>query len=215
MKILRHIVNAFAENTYIVYDEPTLECAIIDPGCYSTEERAAITSQIADLNLRPVMVINTHCHIDHILGVNFLKKTYGIPFAANTADQYLLDNADKYGAAWNWSIDKPISIDIPCTEGTELKIGNSVLKCAATPGHTPGGMAIYSDDNKFIFTGDTLFRGTIGRTDLPGGDYDTIIASIRNRLMRFDGQYEVLPGHGESSSIGKEAASNPMIGIED
>jgi len=215
MKILRYIVNSFAENTYIVYDDATLHCAIIDPGCYSDKERAAITSQIAELHLRPVMVINTHCHADHILGVNFLKKEYNIPFAASTADQYLLDNADQYTAVWGWHLDGKITIDIPCTEGTELKIGNSILKCAATPGHTPGGLAIYSDEDKFIFTGDTLFRGTIGRTDLPGGDYDTIIASIRNRLMRFDSQYDVHPGHGESTSIGKEAASNPMIGIED
>ena len=112
-------------------------------------------------------------------------------------------------------MDGKITIDIDCTEGTELKVGNSILKCAATPGHTPGGMAIYSDDGKFIFTGDTLFRGTIGRTDLPGGDYDAIIASIRNRLMRFDSQYEVFSGHGESTSIAEEAANNPMIGIED
>ncbi len=215
MKIERYTVNSFAENTYIVYDEDTLECAIIDPGCYSTAERNAITSRIAQLGLRPIMVANTHCHADHILGVHFLQEKYHIPFAANTADQYLLDQADKYGAAWNWHIDGNIKIDIPCTEGTELKIGNSILKCAATPGHTPGGIAIYSDEYKFIFTGDTLFRGTIGRTDLPGGDYDSIIASIRNRLMRFDGDYDVHPGHGESTSIGKEAATNPMIGIED
>lgn len=215
MKIERQIVNSFAENTYIVYDETTLECAIIDPGCYSTEERTAITSRIAQLGLHPVIIVNTHCHVDHILGVNFLKKTYNIPFAANTADQYLLNQAESYGAAWNWHLDDDTIIDIPCTEGTELKVGNCVLKCAATPGHTPGGIVIYSDDDKFIFTGDTLFRGTIGRTDLPGGNYDAIIASIRNRIMRFDSQYEVYPGHGESSSIGEEAATNPMIGIED
>ncbi|MBQ1696536.1 MAG: MBL fold metallo-hydrolase [Bacteroidales bacterium] len=215
MKIERYINNSFEENTYIVYDDDTRECAIIDPGCYSTAEREAITSSIAQLKLRPVMIVNTHCHVDHILGVNFLKKTYGIPFAANNADQYLLDNADLYGSMWGWKMDGKITIDIDCTEGTELKVGNSILKCAATPGHTPGGMAIYSDDGKFIFTGDTLFRGTIGRTDLPGGDYDAIIASIRNRLMRFDSQYEVFPGHGESTSIAEEAANNPMIGIED
>ena len=215
MKIERFIVNTFGENTYLVYDDATLECAIIDPGCYSKDERDAIVARINQLNLRPKYIINTHCHIDHIIGVNFLKKTYGIPFAACSADQYLLDKADAYASVWGWQLDGEIKIDIDCTEGTEFQIGSSILKCAATPGHTPGGMAIYSDKDKVIFTGDTLFRGTIGRTDLPGGDYDTLMASIHNRLMRFDGQYEVLPGHGESSSIGKEAASNPMLGIED
>jgi len=215
MKIERFIVNTFGENTYLVYDDATLECAIIDPGCYSKDERDAIVARINQLNLRPKYIINTHCHIDHILGVNFLKKTYGIPFAANSADQYLLDKAEAYAMGWDWKLDGEIKIDIDLTEGSELKIGNATLKCASTPGHTPGCMVIYSEDDKFMFTGDTLFKGTIGRTDLPGGNYDTLIASIQNRVMRFDSQYEVLPGHGDSSSIAEEAANNPMIGIED
>ena len=215
MKIERFIVNTFGENTYLVYDDATLECAIIDPGCYSKDERDAIVARINQLNLRPKYIINTHCHIDHILGVNFLKKTYGIPFAANSADQYLLDKAEAYAMGWDWKLDGEIKIDIDLNEGSELKIGNATLKCASTPGHTPGCMVIYSEDDKFMFTGDTLFKGTIGRTDLPGGNYDTLIASIQNRVMRFDSQYEVLPGHGDSSSIAEEAANNPMIGIED
>lgn len=215
MKIERFIVNTLGENTYLVYDDATLECAVIDPGCYTEGERNEIATRINQLNLRPKYIINTHCHIDHILGVNFLKKTYGIPFAANAADQYLLDKADAYAMGWDWKLDGKIEIDIDITEGSEFKIGNATLKCAATPGHTPGGMVIYSEDDKFMFTGDTLFRGTIGRTDLPGGNYDTLIASIQNRVMRFDSQYDVLPGHGESSSIAEEAANNPMIGIED
>ena len=215
MKIERFIVNTFGENTYLVYDDATHECAVIDPGCYSEGERNAIATRINQLNLRPKYIINTHCHIDHILGVNFLKKTGGIPFAAKAADQYLLDKADAYAMGWDWKLDGKIEIDIDITEGSEFKIGNATLKCAATPGHTPGGMVIYSENDKFMFTGDTLFRGTIGRTDLPGGNYDTLIASIQNRVMRFDSQYDVLPGHGESSSIAEEAANNPMIGIED
>lgn len=214
MKIERFTVNHLGENTYLVYDD-TRECAVIDPGCYSDDERKAITSRIAQLDLRPKYIINTHCHIDHVIGVNFLKKTYGIPFAANSADQYLLDKAEAFATVWKWKLDGEISIDIDCTEGTEFQIGNSVLKCAATPGHTPGGMVIYSEQDKFMMTGDTLFKGTIGRTDLPGGDYDTLIASIRNRLMRFDSLYNVHPGHGESTTIGVEAGENPFIGIED
>jgi glyoxylase-like metal-dependent hydrolase (beta-lactamase superfamily II) len=214
MKIERFTVNHLGENTYLVYDD-TRECAVIDPGCYSEDERKAITSRIAQLDLRPKYIINTHCHIDHVIGVNFLKKTYGIPFAANSADQYLLDKAEAFATVWKWKLDGEISIDIDCTEGTEFHIGNSILKCAATPGHTPGGMVIYSEQDKFMMTGDTLFKGTIGRTDLPGGDYDTLIASIRNRLMRFDSLYNVHPGHGESTTIGVEAGENPFIGIED
>ena len=214
MKIERFTVNHLGENTYLVYDD-TRECAVIDPGCYSDDERKAITSRIAQLDLRPKYIINTHCHIDHIIGVNFLKKTYGIPFAACGADQYLLDKAEAFATVWKWKLDGEITIDIDCTEGTEFQIGNSILKCAATPGHTPGGIVIYSEQDKFMMTGDTLFKGTIGRTDLPGGDYDTLIASIHNRLMRFDSLYNVHPGHGESTTIGVEAGENPFIGIED
>jgi len=215
MKIERFTVNNFGENTYLVYDDDTKECAVIDPGCYSPEERNAITARISQLGLCPKYIINTHCHIDHVIGVNFIKKTYGIPFAACRADQYLLDKADTYALVWQWQLDGKIDIDIDITEGSTFQLGKSTLKCAATPGHTPGGMVIYSDDDKFIMTGDTLFKGTIGRTDLPGGDYDTLIASIHNRLMRFDSLYEVHPGHGESTTIGVEAGENPMIGIED
>ena len=214
MKIERFTVNHLGENTYLVYDD-TRECAVIDPGCYSDDEREAITSRIAQLDLRPKYIINTHCHIDHVIGVNFLKRTYGIPFAACRADQYLLDKAEAFATVWKWKLDGEITIDIDCTEGTEFQIGNSILKCAATPGHTPGGIVIYSEQDKFMMTGDTLFKGTIGRTDLPGGDYDTLIASIHNRLMRFDSLYNVHPGHGESTTIGVEAGENPFIGIED
>lgn len=215
MKIERLTFNMFEENTYIVYDDATKECAVVDPGCYSKAERETLASRIAQLGLRPKLVINTHCHSDHILGVNFLKEKYGITFAANSADQYLLDDANKYAAAWGWTLDGKIAIDVDCNDGKEFRIGNATLKCASTPGHTPGGQVIYSEDDKFIITGDTLFRGTIGRTDLPGGDYDALIASIQNVVMRFDSLYEVYPGHGESTSIGEEAGKNPFIGIED
>ncbi len=213
MKVEIFRFNLFEENTYLVYDG-TKECVIVDPGCYSQQERDFLTSTIAKLGLKPVLVANTHCHSDHVLGVNFLKDFYGIPFAANSADAFLLDNPGKYASVFGWQVD-PISIDINCVDGTELRFGNSVLKCASTPGHTPGGQVLYSEVDKFMLSGDTLFKGTIGRTDLEGGDLDQLMAGIHNVILRFDSLYTIFPGHGDKTSIGEEAGKNPFLGFEE
>ncbi|MCQ2250204.1 MAG: MBL fold metallo-hydrolase [Bacteroidales bacterium] len=214
MKVEIFRFNFFEENTYLIYDD-TKECVIVDPGCYSQQERDFLTGTIAKLQLKPVLIANTHCHSDHILGISFLKSFYNIPFAANSADAYLLDNAAKYAQVFGWQIQNDISIDIECKDGTELRFGNSVLKCASTPGHTPGGQVIYSEADKFMISGDTLFKGTIGRTDLEGGDYDQLMASIRNVILRFDSLYTVFPGHGDKTSVGEEAGKNPFLGFEE
>ncbi len=215
MKVEKFVFNSFDENTYLVSDE-TKECIIIDPGCYSQDERDFFVAHIKGNGLVPKAIVNTHCHTDHILGVNYLKDVFDIPFAANNADQYLLDIARRQALTHGWVLDdRPIVIDIDCPDGKKFDFGNSTLKCASTPGHTPGGQVIYSESGKFMLTGDTLFKGTIGRTDLPGGDYDTLISSIRNTVMRFDSLYDVYPGHGDGTSIGVEAGGNPFIGIDD
>ncbi len=214
MKVEIFRFNLFEENTYLVYDD-TKECVIVDPGCYSQQERDFLDAAIARLQLKPVLIANTHCHSDHILGISYLKKKYGIPFAANGADDYLLKNADRNASVFGWSLPDPIAIDINCGDGTELKFGNSVLKCASTPGHTPGGQVIYSEQDKFMLSGDSIFKGTIGRTDLEGGNLDQLMASIHNVILRFDSLYTIFPGHGDSSTIGKEAGTNPFLGFEE
>ena len=212
MKVEIFRFNLFEVNTYLVYDQ-TKECVIIDPGCYSEKEREFLTKTLEDKELKPIMIINTHCHSDHILGVNFLKEQYGIPFAANPKDEFLLENAAEYASRWRWKIDTPIKIDIPCEECTIIKFGETVLKCTHTPGHTPGGQTIYAEKEKIMFTGDTLFKGTIGRTDLDGASYDDEMASIRNIILRFDSLYEIFPGHGEPTSVGIETTENPFVKI--
>lgn len=214
MKVEIFRFNLFEENTYLIYDD-TKQCVIVDPGCYSQAERDCLTDAIDKLGLTPVLVANTHCHADHILGVNYLKNKYGIPFAANSADNYLLKNADKFASVFGWSLTDPITIDMECIDGTELRFGNSVLKCASTPGHTPGGQVIYSESDKFMLSGDSIFKGTIGRTDLEGGDLDQLMASIHNVILRFDSLYTIFPGHGDKTSIGEEAGKNPFLGFEE
>lgn len=213
MKIQIFRFNLFEENTYVVYDD-TNECVIVDPGCYSSEEREFFTSTLQKQGLVPKCIVNTHCHSDHIVGVAFLKDFYKIPFAANVADKYLLDKAALFASVWGWKLDEPISIDIECHDGSEIRFGNSVLKIASTPGHTPGGQIIYSEADKFMISGDTIFKGTIGRTDLEGGDYDTLMASIHNVVLRFDSIYTIFPGHGDKTSVGVEAGENPMLGFD-
>ena len=214
MKVEIFRFNIFEENTYLIYDE-SKECVIVDPGCYTKQERDFLTGSIARPGLKPVLVANTHCHADHILGVGFLKDLYGIPFAANAADAFLLRDAPKFASAFGWDVPGDISIDLPCLDGTELRFGNSVLKCAFTPGHTPGGQVIYSESDKFMLSGDTIFRGTIGRTDLEGGNLDQLMASIHNVVLRFDSLYTILPGHGDKTSVGEEAGKNPFLGFDD
>lgn len=179
MKIEFFRFNLFEVNTYVIYDD-TKQCVIIDPGCYSKNEQNFLVQHLEKLQLKPVLIANTHCHSDHILGINFLKQKYNIPFAANPKDNFFLENAAQLAKQWGWDINTPITIDIPCSEGTELKFGNSILKCTETPGHTPGGQVIYAETDKFMMSGDTLFKGTIGRTDLPFGDYDEEIADRKS-----------------------------------
>lgn len=214
MKVEIFRFNLFEENTYLVYDD-TRECVIVDPGCYSQAERDCLAGAIDRLQLKPVLIVNTHCHSDHILGVSWLKNKYSIPFAANTADGFLLRTAGKYASVFGWNLPDPVEIDIECADGTGLKFGNSVLKCASTPGHTPGGQVIYSESDKFMLSGDSIFKGTIGRTDLEGGDLDQLMASIHNVILRFDSLYTIFPGHGESTTVGKEAGTNPFLGFEE
>ncbi len=210
MKIEIYRFNLFEENTYVVYDN-TGECVIVDPGCYSQEEQDFLLARIKKLTLKPKYIVNTHCHSDHILGVDFVKKTYNIPFVANRADEYLLKDAQKFASAWGWNVKTGLEIDIDAKEGHQILFGNSKLEILHTPGHTPGQIAIYSNDDKFMFVGDTIFKGTVGRTDLPGGNYNQMMLSIREKILKMPSDFVIFPGHGPETSIGVEIQTNPML----
>ena len=202
--------NPFQENTIVLSDESG-ECVIVDAGNYNPQEDAALSKYITDNGRKPVMAVNTHGHVDHMLGVNYVKETYGIPFAIHGKDKFLIDSAPTHGAIYGFKVDKVPTVDIDLEGQKELKFGNTVFQIIETPGHTPGHVAFYNSDNKLLLTGDTLFRESIGRTDLPGGDYSWIMRSILDKLIPLGDDVHFYPGHGMESTIGHESLYNPFV----
>ncbi|MBO5962677.1 MAG: MBL fold metallo-hydrolase, partial [Alistipes sp.] len=159
-----------------------------------------------------VLAVNTHCHFDHILGVEFLKMTYGVKFAASSADLDLLKSGRASGAMFGMELGAlPESIDIDLAATEEVKFGNTTLRVIATPGHSKGCVSLYHEESKSLFTGDTLFQESIGRTDLPGGDYPTIMQSIIKKILPLGDEVVIYPGHGDKSNIGHESLYNPFV----
>jgi len=204
------VFNPIQENTYVVWDE-TDACAVIDAGNSSPREDAALDNFIADHGLKPVLAVNTHGHFDHTLGVVHLKERYGIPFALSGKDRFLLEHAQTSGSIFGVQVGPMPAIDLDLDTVPELRFGNTTLRVIATPGHTPGHVALYEPLSKTLFTGDTLFRESIGRTDLPGGDYSWIMRSILERIVPLGDETKVFPGHGPETSIGHETMYNPFI----
>ncbi|OUN60530.1 MBL fold metallo-hydrolase [Alistipes sp. An66] len=210
MKIACLPFNPIQENTYVVWDD-TKECVVIDAGNCSPREDAALDDFIGRQGLKPVLAANTHGHFDHTLGVGHLKQRYGIPFALSEKDRFLLDNAAVSGSLFGVKTGPMPAIDRDLDAETEIRFGNSVLRILRTPGHTPGHVAFYEPESKALFTGDTLFRESIGRTDLPGGDYSWIMRSILDVIVPLGEEVHVYPGHGPESTIGHELLYNPFI----
>lgn len=210
MEIKKFIFNLFAENTYILYDK-SKQAIIIDPGCYSDDEKKVIVEFIEEKQLIPVVVLNTHCHIDHILGVNFLKNYYNIDFWANKKDEFLINNVSEIEKVYGFELDKNIVINKNISATDEINFGESNLKVLEVPGHSMGHLAFYSPEDKFVITGDVLFKDTIGRTDLPGGDLDQLMNSIFTQILPLGDEVEIFPGHGPSTTIGLERKDNPFL----
>lgn len=203
--------NAFSENTIVLWDDETKEAAIIDPGTSSASEEKILSEFISSNKLQVKYLINTHCHIDHILGCSFIKEKYNPVFYVPEQDIPLLENAEQQAAMFGIDISKPPEPDKFITEDTELFLGNSKLKFLFTPGHTTGEYCIYLENEKICITGDVLFNESIGRTDLWGGDYNTLLKSIENKLLSLPDEVVIYPGHGENSTIGYEKQNNPFL----
>lgn len=211
MNIVKFVFNPIQENTYVVWDE-SMECIIIDAGNCSAGEDSRLAEFITQQGLKPVMAVNTHGHFDHLMGVNYLKQTFGVKFALSSKDEYLRASAQQSCAMFGIAavVEVP-QIDIDLDSVESITFGNTELKVIKTPGHTPGGVSLFEPKSGQIFTGDTLFRESIGRTDLPGGEYGTIIRSILNNLIKLGDEVVVYPGHSDKSTIGHESLYNPFV----
>lgn len=205
--------NAFQENTYIVYDE-TGECIIFNPGCSDDYENNQLIDTLKKLNLKPVRLINTHCHIDHILGNKFVSDTFNLPLEIHEGELGMLERGPTVAAMYGipYLNHSPIPSQF-LNEKDEIIFGNSKLKIILTPGHSPASLSFYNEKNCFLIAGDVLFKDSIGRTDLPGCNHALLISSIKEKLFMLPEETVVWPGHGESTTIGYEKKNNPFVGI--
>lgn len=210
INIKSFIFNPFQENTYIIYDE-TKECVIVDAGCQTQDEQNILSEFIESTVLKPVKLLNTHCHIDHIMGNGFIYKEFGLRTQAHKDEIQNLENAPEHAELFDVKFSVAPSISIELNEGDKVKFGNSVLDILHLPGHSAGSLAFYNKQRKFVLVGDVLFKDGIGRTDLPGGNYETLIFSIKEKLFSLGEEFVVYPGHGPESTIGEEKRSNPFL----
>lgn len=211
LKIKKFIFSSFMENTYLAFDEESKETICIDPGCLSPFEENELRKFVADNSLIMKYLINTHCHLDHIFGNAFITDMFKVEFYAPEKDMFLLEEmpniASKYGCTAK-SSPKP---DKYLTAEAELYLGKTKINFLFTPGHTPGEYCVVFPEQKVLFSGDVLFFESIGRTDLPGGNHQTLLDSINKKLFTLEDDFQVFPGHGESTTIGHEKLNNPFL----
>lgn len=204
--------NAFQENTFILSDE-TKECIIIDPGCYSETERQTLTAYIEKNELKVKQLYNTHCHIDHVLGNSFVMQTFNTGLFIHRSDLETLRAVKLYSAQYGFPAFAESEPTGFLEEGDVIRFGNSELIVIFTPGHAPGHVVFYSENDGICINGDVLFRGSIGRTDLPGGDAPTLFQSIREKMFTLPDETLIYTGHGPSTTIGFEKENNPFVGV--
>ncbi|MEO6313398.1 MAG: MBL fold metallo-hydrolase [Chitinophagaceae bacterium] len=199
-----------AENTYVLNNE-TGDCIIIDPGCYFAAERKALADFIASNRLRPKYLLNTHCHLDHVFGNKFTHETWQLTPYIHPNEAVVLENAGAAGLSWGMPFDNYTGTLHFLREGEEIRLGTDKLKVLFAPGHSPGHVCFYCADQHFLIGGDVLFKMSVGRTDLPGSNTETLLNSIRNVLFVLPDETVVYPGHGESTEIGFEKQHNPYV----
>jgi len=210
-RVVRFTFNPFQENTYLVIDQ-TKQCALFDPGCASAAERDELARYIDAEELQPVRLINTHCHLDHIFGNAFVARRYGLELEIHRQELPVLQGAP--ASAQLFGIDFREELIEPgrfLAEGQEVVFGHTRLQVLLTPGHSPGSLSFYHAAEGFLISGDVIFQGSIGRTDLPGGDMATLLRSIREKLLPLGDEVVVHSGHGPDTTIGHERRTNPFL----
>lgn len=212
MKIAKFAFSLFGINTYAVYDPATLKCAIIDPGMINAEEQQAIAGFVKRNNLTVTHIINTHLHVDHAIGNRYAADLFKAPVLAHPDDFFLGKRLNHQAVAFGIEEDVDnVSVTTELRDGDVIKVGNGELNVIHVPGHSPGSVALYDKEGGYVVVGDALFAGSIGRTDLPGGDYAQLITSIKEKLLTLPPETVVYPGHGPATTIGREAESNPFL----
>ena len=211
LQIKSFTFNPFSENTYVLHDD-TSEAIIIDPGCYEREEKAELFDYIKTYKLIPIKVLNTHCHIDHVLGNAFAINTYDIPLWFHKDEEPVLRAVTSYASNYGFPSYQDSNANHYIKEEEVIKFGNTRLKAILVPGHAPGHLVFYHEESKICIGGDTLFQGSIGRTDLPGGDHETLLTAIKEKLFTLPEDVVIYPGHGLTTTIGYEKLNNPFVG---
>lgn len=205
-------VNHFQVNCYILYDEATHQCAIVDPGAESNYEEAQVTQFIDEQGLTPTMILLTHAHVDHIAGLKQMCERYKLPVTLHSDGAKLLSQAAAYGSVMGFEVESLSGLPTQyITEGEILSLGESKIECRYVPGHCPGSICYVMHAEKKVLTGDAIFHFSIGRTDLPGGDGALLIERLKSQILTLDDEYEILPGHGIPSKVWKEKKYNPFL----
>lgn len=202
--------NPVEENTYVIYNEQK-ECCIIDPGCYFPEERERLKTGIEKTGLTPVLLLNTHCHLDHVFGNKFVHDTWGLTLHLHEKEQPVLDFAPQSGLMYQLPFDNYEGPLIYLRENTKLRLGDEEFEIRFTPGHSPGSVSFYHKAGGFIIGGDVLFQGSIGRTDLPGGNFEILQQSIWEEFYTLPDETKVYPGHGPVTTVGEEKKNNAFV----
>ncbi|WP_295128974.1 MBL fold metallo-hydrolase [uncultured Chitinophaga sp.] len=202
--------NPFQENTYLLINDKN-DCIIIDPGCYFENERKELLDYIDNRQLKVARLLNTHCHIDHIFGNKLVARTYQVGLEIHMADKLVLDRSPQVGTMYNIPFEPSVEPSSYLEEGAKIAFGDDELEVLFTPGHSPGSVSFYCAASQFVIAGDVLFFQSIGRTDLPGGDHETLLSSIRTKLFTLPDEVKVYSGHGKPTTIGYEKENNPFL----
>jgi len=206
------VFNAFQENTYIISDE-TKECVVVDPGCYDDDEKKELSDYVLDHQLKVTMLLNTHCHIDHILGNEFVKQKYSTKLYIHQTEEFVLNAQKIFAPHYGFNRYQEAKPDGYLVEGDVVEFGLQKFAVLFVPGHSPGHIAFYNEKEKVVLAGDVLFQNSVGRTDLPGGNHNTLIDSIHKKLFTLPDEVTVYPGHGGETTIGIEKRTNPFCAL--
>jgi glyoxylase-like metal-dependent hydrolase (beta-lactamase superfamily II) len=205
--------NPFQENTYLLYDEEGI-ATLIDPGCYTEEEKQELEAFIIKEKLQVTQLLNTHCHIDHVLGNAWAIDRFQVTLQIHALEVPVLKSVEVYAPNYGFRDYIPSTASSFLVEGQEIQVGKEKLRCIFVPGHAPGHLVFYHEASKRCIAGDALFKGSIGRTDLPGGNHALLLEKIKSQLFVLPEETVIFPGHGPETSIGYEKKNNPFVGLK-